>query len=143
VGRRHTLVAQHEGGYTPFEADISALVRPGSEERITAAVNNELSWESIPPGVIHETSAGTRRQRYQTELLDVYHRVFDRVDAVVGEHVWNFADFATQATFPRVDGNKKGIFTRDRRPKSAAQLLRARWRASTDRSQLQRNERHR
>ena len=23
------------------------------------------------------------------------HRVFDRIDAVVGEHVWNFADFAT------------------------------------------------
>ena len=25
----------------------------------------------------------------------MYHRVFDRVDAVVGEQIWNFADFAT------------------------------------------------
>ena len=25
----------------------------------------------------------------------MYHRVFDRIDAVVGEQVWNFADFAT------------------------------------------------
>jgi beta-glucuronidase len=27
----------------------------------------------------------------------------------------------------RVDGNKKGVFTRDRRPKAAAHLLRKRW----------------
>jgi beta-glucuronidase len=27
----------------------------------------------------------------------------------------------------RVDGNKKGVFTRERRPKSAAHLLRSRW----------------
>ena len=65
---------------------------------------------------------------YQAELLDTYHRVFDRIDAVVGEHVWNFADFATGQSFARVDGNKKGVFTRDRRPKAAAHHLRRRWR---------------
>ena len=59
----------------------------------------------------------------------MYHRVFDRVDAVVGEQVWNFADFATASGVMRVDGNKKGVFTRDRRPKAAAHLLRRRWRA--------------
>jgi beta-glucuronidase len=67
-------------------------------------------------------------EEYQTELLDVYHRVFDRVDAVVGEQVWNFSDFATAPGVFRVDGNKKGVFTRERRPKSAAFSLRARWR---------------
>ena len=40
------------------------------------------------------------------------HRVFDRIDAVVGEHVWNFADFATAPGVLRVDGNKTGVFTR-------------------------------
>ena len=58
----------------------------------------------------------------------MYHRVFDRIDAVVGEHVWNFADFETTPGIFRVDGNKKGVFTRDRRPKAAAHLLRRRWR---------------
>jgi len=53
--------------------------------------------------------------------------VFDSVDAVVGEHVWNFADFQTSMGIFRVDGNKKGAFTRDRRPKAAAHLLRERW----------------
>ncbi|MGY1743035.1 MULTISPECIES: beta-glucuronidase [unclassified Blastococcus] len=67
-------------------------------------------------------------EEYQVDLLETYHRVFDEVDAVVGEHVWNFADFATQSGVFRVDGNKKGVFTRDRRPKAAAAALRRRWR---------------
>jgi beta-galactosidase/beta-glucuronidase len=52
-------------------------------------------------------------------------------DAVVGEHVWNFADFATGPSFYRVDGNKKGVFTTDRRPKSGAFRLRRRWRGDS------------
>jgi beta-galactosidase/beta-glucuronidase len=48
--------------------------------------------------------------------------------ALVGEHVWNFADFATGPGIFRVDGNRKGVFTRDRRPKAAAYALRRRWR---------------
>ena len=67
-------------------------------------------------------------EEYQADLLDTYHAVFDRIDAVVGEHVWNFADFATAPSFMRVEGNKKGVFTRDRKPKLAAHRLRARWR---------------
>jgi beta-glucuronidase len=59
------------------------------------------------------------------------HRVFDSVDAVVGEHVWNFADFATTSGIARVDGNKKGVFTRDRKPKNAAFALRRRWMSSS------------
>jgi beta-glucuronidase len=68
---------------------------------------------------------------YQAALLETYHRVFDRIDAVVGEQVWNFADFATPPSFMRVDGNKKGVFTRDRKPKLAAHHLRRRWLASS------------
>jgi len=61
-------------------------------------------------------------------VYDLYHRVFDRVKNVVGEQAWSFSDFQTSQHVFRVDGNKKGIFTRDRRPKSAAQTLRRRWR---------------
>ena len=66
-------------------------------------------------------------EEYQTSLLDMYHRVHDRVEAMIGEQVWNFADFQTKNGFARVDGNKKGVFTRDRKPKAAAHALRARW----------------
>ena len=47
------------------------------------------------------------------------HRVFDRVDAVVGEHIWHFADFATLSGIMRVGGNRKGVFTRDPTPESS------------------------
>ena len=43
-------VVSHEGGYTPFEADITEHVTPGEQVRITAVVNNTLSFQSIPPG---------------------------------------------------------------------------------------------
>jgi len=79
-------------------------------------------------GGLHSTLATPWTEEYQTELLAMSHRVFDRVDAVVGEHIWNFADFETSAGIIRVDGNKKGVFTRERRPKSATAHLRDRWR---------------
>jgi beta-glucuronidase len=66
-------------------------------------------------------------EEYQQNYLDMNHRVFDRIDAFVGEHVWNFADFQTSNGIHRVDGNRKGVFTRDRKPKAAAHALRARW----------------
>ena len=78
------------------------------------------------PG-LHTLDGAVWSEEYQADLLATYHRVFDRVDAVVGEHVWNFADFATGPSFMRVDGNKKGVFTRERRPKMAAHDLRRRW----------------
>ena len=66
-------------------------------------------------------------EEYQSDFLAMYHRVFDRIPEFVGEHVWNFADFQTSPGIHRVDGNKKGVFTRDRKPKSAAFALRGRW----------------
>ncbi len=45
----------------------------------------------------------------------------------VGEHIWNFADFETSQGVIRVQGNKKGMFTRDRKPKMAAHYMKERW----------------
>ena len=77
---------------------------------------------------LHKEPAVMFSEEYQCKMLDAYHRALDKFDFVIGEHVWNFADFATKQAIRRVDGNKKGVFTRDRRPKSAAHLLRERWR---------------
>ena len=66
-------------------------------------------------------------QEYQNEYLDMNHAVFDSYDFVKGELVWNFADFQTTEGIIRVNGNKKGIFTRQRQPKDAAFHFRARW----------------
>lgn len=64
---------------------------------------------------------------YQIEYHKMNARVFDAFDEVIGEQMWNFADFQTKFGIMRVDGNKKGAFTRDRRPKGAARFLRERW----------------
>ncbi len=79
------------------------------------------------PG-LHSVTPTPWTEEYQVEYLDMNHRVFDRIDAVVGEQMWNFADFATTSGIMRVGGNRKGAFTRDRQPKSAAFALRRRWR---------------
>ncbi|XP_019277300.1 beta-glucuronidase isoform X1 [Panthera pardus] len=68
-------------------------------------------------------------EEYQKGLLEQYHLVLDqkRKEYVVGELIWNFADFMTNQSPQRVMGNKKGIFTRQRQPKGAAFLLRERY----------------
>lgn len=57
-------VAEHQGGYTPFEADITSLIKAGDTARLTVCCNNELSWQTLPPGIISENEAGQKRQYY-------------------------------------------------------------------------------
>ena len=57
----------------------------------------------------------------------MYFDVFDSYPAIQGELAWNFADFQTGQGIMRVNGNKKGLFTRQRQPKAAAYTLRERW----------------
>ncbi|MCD8395767.1 MAG: beta-glucuronidase [Lachnospiraceae bacterium] len=78
------------------------------------------------PG-IHNTNGEMFSEEYQA---DYYLRIGAEIDKrpfFIGEQLWNFADFATIQGPMRVDGNKKGVLTRDRRPKLAAHALRRRW----------------
>ncbi len=70
-------------------------------------------------------------QEYQVEYLKMCHRVFDSYPFVAGEMVWNFADFQTTEGILRMNGNKKGIFTRQRQPKQAAYYYKERWEKSS------------
>ncbi|KAJ5589080.1 hypothetical protein N7537_011758 [Penicillium hordei] len=76
---------------------------------------------------LHSTLGLPWSEEFQEDMLAMYHRVFDSIESMAGEHVWNFADFQTTLGTKRVDGNKKGVFTRDRKPKMAAHGLKARW----------------
>ena len=114
---------------------------PGHLELIEMQVVNELTpWHEHfkKPLIVSEYGADTIAgfhadppvmfsEEYQSQLLENFHRGFDRLDFLIGEHVWNFADFATKQGTTRVIGNKKGVFTRQRQPKAAAHLLRRRW----------------
>jgi beta-glucuronidase len=120
-------------GWYEFPGDLAAAER-GLEAELNAwaakhgkpILVTEYGADAVAG--MHGVPATPWTEEYQAELLEMSHRVFDRVDAVVGEHVWNFADFAVGPGVFRADGNKKGIFTRDRRPKSSAHVLRRRWR---------------
>ncbi|XP_049645468.1 beta-glucuronidase isoform X1 [Suncus etruscus] len=90
-------------------------------------IQSEYGADSIAG--IHQDPPLMFSEEYQKDLLALYHMVLDqkRKDYVVGELIWNFADFMTDQSTLRVMGNKKGIFTRQRQPKSAAFLLRERY----------------
>ena len=64
-----TEVVSHEGGYTPFEADVTDHVRAGEEARITVVVNNTLSFQTVPPGVVEDTPDG-KRLRYWHDFFN-------------------------------------------------------------------------
>lgn len=122
-------------------------VDTGALEDAETHLRQELEgWLKLAPGkpIIFteygpDTLAGLRdlhrqpwSEEFQEDMFDMFHRVFDDFDAVVGEQMWNFADFQTVSGILRVGGNKKGMFTRDRKPKSAAYQVRKRWLAMRD-----------
>ncbi|EFO83773.1 hypothetical protein CRE_14244 [Caenorhabditis remanei] len=43
-------VTSHTGGHLPFEVDVSSQIKFGAENKFTVAVNNTLSWSTIPQG---------------------------------------------------------------------------------------------
>lgn len=64
---------------------------------------------------------------WEEKYLEKTFEVIDQFPFVQGNLDWNFADFQTQENIARVNGNKKGIFTRNRQPKNAAYVLKRRW----------------
>lgn len=76
---------------------------------------------------MRDTTSVMFTEEYQVEYLEANHEVVDKFPNFIGEQVWNFADFATSQGIIRVQGNKKGVFTRERKPKMAAHYLRNRW----------------
>ncbi len=76
---------------------------------------------------LHKLPSIMFSEEFQVEFLKAYHDVYDELPFVIGEHVWNFADFMTGQDIVRIDGNKKGVFTRQRQPKMAAHYLKSRW----------------
>ena len=129
------MINRHYGWYTHTGELDNAEVALEEELRAWAGegkpiIITEYGADTLPG--LHGVVGQPWTEEYQVDYLAMNHRVFDRIDAVVGEHVWNFADFATTPGIMRVGGNKKGVFTRDRNPKAAAFALRRRWRREGD-----------
>ncbi|GAA1924975.1 beta-glucuronidase [Microbacterium aoyamense] len=120
----------HDPGDLPIAEDqLEAELRGWATEG-KPIIMTEYGADTMPG--LHSVIPSPWTEEFQTEFLATYHRVFDRIEAIVGEQVWVFADFATTGGTMRVGGNRKGVFTRDRQPKAAAFALRERWRAKMD-----------
>jgi beta-glucuronidase len=113
------------GDLATAEAELEAELTAWAARYDKPIIMTEYGADAIPG--VHSVWDIPWTEEYQAAFLTMHHRVFDRVEALVGEHVWAFADFRTANGIHRVDGNNKGVFTRQRQPKAAAHLLRARW----------------
>ena len=133
IGLNHYYGWYHQvGDLAAAEAGLERELRGWQEQHHKPLVMMEHGADAVAG--LHSILTQPWSQEYQLQFLEMFHRVHDRIEAVVGEQVWNFADFQTSAGISRVDGNKKGVFTRDRNPKAAAHLLRARWTTTRDAS---------
>ena len=112
----------------------------GDLEAARYALRMELDWwaEKGKPMVMSEYGADTIAgmhgataemftEEFQVAFYETVNACLDERDFIVGEMPWNFADFSTSQSPMRVGGNRKGLFTRDRRPKMAAHYFRKRW----------------
>lgn len=46
------MAGAHEGGHLPFQAEVTSILRYGTENQITVAVNNTLTQQTIPQGMV-------------------------------------------------------------------------------------------
>ena len=112
----------------------------GDMDAACHAWNIELDfWQGIDkPLIVTEYGADTLpghhltvpemfSEEFQVMYYERTNAELDRRNFVVGEHPWNFADFNTIQGVYRADGNRKGLLTRDRKPKMAAHYFRRRW----------------
>ncbi len=87
----------------------------------------EYGCDTLPG--LHGTPAEMWTEEFQVEYYRRIDALFDKRTFFVGEQLWCFADFNSVQGVFRADGNRKGVFNRERRPKMAAHWLRERWAA--------------
>ncbi|XP_066140211.1 beta-glucuronidase isoform X2 [Euwallacea fornicatus] len=110
---------------------------------LSKVVNEATAWHNKfnKPVIMQEYGADTLAglhfapdfiwsEEYQVNLMSRHFEAFDYLrnqGFFIGEFIWNFADFKTKQDYTRVGGNRKGLFTRNRQPKTSAHHLRKRY----------------
>jgi beta-glucuronidase len=113
--------AQLDRAVTMVEAELDRLARRHGKPMLIS----EFGADAIAG--MHASGDQLFSEEYQARFIAAYWRLIARHPAVIGGHVWNFADFRTAQHHRRVMLNHKGVFTRTRDPKLAAWTLRRLW----------------
>jgi len=126
------MVNRYYGWYFDSMNLDSAIEKLSSElEKIHTITRKPIMVSEFGADTVegmHAFSDELYTEEYQVELLKKYLDFAQSKDFMVGMHVWVFADFRTTHSTMRIGGlNRKGVFTRDRKPKMAAHFLRSRW----------------
>ncbi len=124
----YTEPAQLDRAIARLEAEFDALARYGKPIFVSEFGADAMAGE-------HASYDQLFTEEYQARFIAAYWHAIERHPAVIGGHVWNFADFRTAQHGRRVVHNRKGVFTRTREPKLAAWIVRRLW---TGRDMLER-----
>ena len=119
---------RYHGWYTDF-SDLSVIEKQLKDSFTSylekfhkPIVLTEFGADTIAG--LHTLPAQTFSEEFQVEFIEAYLNVANHTKGVIGTHIWNFADFQTKQGLTRFNGNKKGVFTRNREPKMVAHMLR-------------------
>ena len=121
---------RYHGWYdAPGQVARAAEMLRGDLDTLAARGKPVAVWEFGADAVAGEHAAHDQMftEEYQARLIGTQLDVIEGHPAACAAHVWNLCDFHTAQHHRRVVANRKGVFTRDRRPKMAAHALRGRW----------------
>lgn len=124
-------INRYHGWYTDFgdlsviDAQIKNSINSYVKKFQKPVVLTEFGADTIAG--LHTLPAQAFSEEFQNEFIETYLNAIENLSGCVGTHLWNFADFQTKQGLTRVNGNKKGVFTRNRQPKWIAHTLRKRW----------------
>ena len=118
----YTAQGDIDGGTRVLAEELDALhARHGKPIVVT-----EFGCDTLPGH--HAEPPEMWSEEYQAEFLASYITMMSQRPFVVGQHIWNLADFKTgQGVLRAASMNHKGVLTRDRRPKAAAHRVRSLW----------------
>nr|CAB3251424.1 beta-glucuronidase-like [Phallusia mammillata] len=93
-----------------------------------------MEWGAGAISGFHANPSVMYTEEYLCDVIGQHFKVYDQLRTgagpyLVGEMIWNFADFNTAQTATRADGNRKGLMTRERQPKWPAYVVRERYHA--------------
>ena len=66
------FAGEHQGGYLPFECDITDIIDDDAENSVIVSIDNRLSHDTIPQGVTHDDYTAFGKQRDQTYPATVF-----------------------------------------------------------------------
>uniref|UniRef100_H2XR42 Beta-glucuronidase n=1 Tax=Ciona intestinalis TaxID=7719 RepID=H2XR42_CIOIN len=140
-------VNKYEGWYDDpghvevIQKRLSYFLTQWHEKRSKPVIHME--WGAGAIAGFHSDPSLMYTEEYLCDVMREHFATFDSLrtgsnPVLAGEMIWNFADFATAQATTRAYGNRKGIFTRQRQPKSPAFVIRDRYRALRNQSVAER-----